>query len=339
MTAEQEVLESLRRALAPELPSDELGRLRVEPGPPRRRSALYFAGLGDVPRPYRWVVKQPYVDRRQEDLTSPLAAAEQFEALERLHAHLLAHGDGIAAPRPVAMLPELGGYVMEFVPGASVRDLVTARALLDPEPLLLGIDAAARVLHAVHSLEPAQPEVVDVTDLRAATARHAPGLLSGTGVAADGLFSYDTPPAPETDVDGCVVLHGDFAPENTLVADSGVYCIDADLASKGPAAVDVARFVTMLFEVPLFLRGADVPQIQELRRRAAVRFLDGYYRGGRGPSSLQPMVLLLLASRCRTRHADLADRGLRLAALRRSVLRRHFGKVLREVAEPGWPHR
>ena len=339
MTAVTEVLESLRRALTEEMPDDQLGRVKVDPGPPRRRSVLYFAALEEAPGDYRWVVKRPAVDRRQEDLTSPLAAQQQFEALQRLHAHLLVHGNGVLAPRPVAMMPELDGYAMEYVPGASVRDLITVRALLDPAPLLLALDAAARALHAVHSLEPAEPHVVDVSDLRATAARLAPRLLAGTGVHPQGPRSPSKRPPPETDVDQRVVLHGDFAPENILLSDAGVYCLDADLATKGPAGNDVARFITMLSRrrcscaVPTSLRcrpsgatppcDSSTPTTEDSRPRGPCSrssFSDWPRDAGRGTRIL--------------RNADPA-----WPCSGAACSRRHFKSVLHEVAAPQWPHR
>jgi hypothetical protein len=68
MTAEEAVLESLLPALRQEVSARDLGRIVVHKGPPRHRSKLYFVGIDGRPPEYRWVVKQPAVDRSQEDL-------------------------------------------------------------------------------------------------------------------------------------------------------------------------------------------------------------------------------------------------------------------------------
>lgn len=308
MSAEETVLESLRPALREEVSASDLDRIVVHPGPPRHRSKLYFVGFDGSPPEYRWVVKQPAVDRRQEDLASPMSAAAQFEALQRLHTHLL-RGDGaVVAPRPVALMPEIGAYAMEYVYGPTVRDLVGVRAVLRPEKLLTPVAKAAQVLHAVHSVERAQPEIVE-----------------GSSVS-------------RTVTGSRVLLHGDFAPENVILTSSGAYCcIDADLAERGSAEKDVARFLMMLFEARLFIMGADVPPVQRLRRSAATAFLTAYYGERPWPESLRPLTLTGLVSRSSIREEQLSERSPALTRARSVMLKRHFENLLAEVSRPEWP--
>src|SRR5690348_16768196 len=70
----------------------------------RNRSEVYFVGVSGSREP-RWVVKVPATARVQHDLTSPLAAAEQFKVMERLHADLQRIDGPVRTPRPVAYVP------------------------------------------------------------------------------------------------------------------------------------------------------------------------------------------------------------------------------------------
>lgn len=182
-----------------------------------------------------------------------MSAAAQFEALQRLHTHLLRGDGGVVAPRPVALMPEIGAYAMEYVSGPAVRDLVGVRAVLRPRELLTAVVKAAHVLHAVHSLEPAQPELVELRDLEREFRERAPELLRRAGMRVrEGWFASTGSSVSRPLTGSKVILHGDFAPENVLLMSSGDYCcIDADLAEKGSAEKDVARFLMMLFEARL----------------------------------------------------------------------------------------
>src|SRR5919107_3909900 len=158
MLSEAELLERLRGVLVEEVPAEDPNRLAVlHRGPSRRRSSLYFVGLAGADT-CRWVVKRPTSESQQDDLTSPLPAPQQFSALQRLHRHLQRLDGEMATPRPVALLPEIDGYVMEYVPGPTVTDLMRPRSVVDPDRLPDSVVAAARLLRAVHALEPPKPE-------------------------------------------------------------------------------------------------------------------------------------------------------------------------------------
>lgn len=336
MDADEVVLETLRSALTDEVPRRVLDRLVLHDGPRCRRSKIYFVGCDGATPHYRWVVKQPVVDRRQEDLNSPRSAAAQFEAMQRLHAHLEHSDSGIRAPRPTVLMPEIGAFAMEYVDGPSVRDMASVRATRRPHDLIRAVVAAARVLRAVHSIEPAQSELVFLRDLEQDARDRAPDLLRRARVAVrDDWFSTWTPPS-RTVPSEKVVLHGDFVPENVLLSPSGIYCIDADLAEKGLAERDVARFVMMLFEPRVFVVGNDVPSVRRLRRRAAAAFLSAYYEGRDWPETLRPLILLGLAARCHTGAEQLAEFTPKLMRARKMVLDRYSKKLLDEVSRPDW---
>jgi aminoglycoside phosphotransferase (APT) family kinase protein len=335
MAAESAVLASVGPALAEELlPSRPEDLVIVREAPVRRRSSLYFLGVGAASE-CRWVLKRPHSQTRQPDLPSPLSAAHQFASLQRLHDHLQRTGGRVATPRPVAYVAELDGYVMEYVAGPTLTALITPRAVLQPRRLLAGVAEAAAVLEAVHSLEPAPADVVDVPDLVRDVATRSRRLLASAGLPLRERW-FVTAAAPRTAIARTVLLHGDFAPENIVLSPSGPYCLEPDLGERGWPEHDVARFLLMLFDAPLFVVAGDVPPVRRLRRAAADRFLLELYRGGAPSPILRPLLVGALAARWAMRHTDVVARDPGLRPARELLLRRHFGRLLDEVSSPDW---
>jgi len=336
MPTDTVVLDSVTSALSHDVGTLSPGELVVvREGPARRRSSLYFLGLAGSPVTCRWVLKCPNSESQQEDLRSPLSALGQFEALQRLHGHLRQSGASVSTPRPVAYLPELGAYLMEYVQGPTVTALITPRAVVNSTDLLRAVTGSAQVLRAVHSLELAEAEVLDVQDLSRHTGLRGRQLLESVGLPVRDRWFV---PGDHRSVTTArrVVLHGDFAPENVVQSPSGFCCLEPDLTERGWAEHDVVRFLLMLVDAPLFVVGAGLPPVRDLRRTAAATFLDGYYGDGHRPEALQPLMIESLAARWHTRHTDLARRSPRLRRTRAILLRRHFGRLLDEVSSPDW---
>lgn len=338
MDAENALLESLRPVLANEIPTRDLDKVVLQKVV-RDRSCIYFVGFHGPTFVRRWVVKQPAVAFRQADLEPPLPAAALFEAHERLYEHLQRLDGSILAPRPVGVMPDVNAYVMEYVTGTLVSSHIAVRSVRTPHRLLHGMAEAARVLQTVHTLELAQPEIVQLADLENEARTTAAQLIRGARlrVPAGGFFSGSSTSRSATA--STVVLHGDFAPENVIVGDTGTYCLDADLAEKGAAEKDVVRYLVMLYQEKFFLVGADVPPVQDLRRRAAAAFLSAYYGDHPWPESLQPLMVVGLAARYVRRQMGGVPKSSRMPARRalerraRKVLeRRHFQKLLDEVS-------
>lgn len=220
--AEAELLRRVRPLLAGEIGVEAARNVMVlHTGPSRRRSSLYFLGLDGHPQ---WVVKQPHRDSQQADLPAPRSAATQYDALCRLYAHLgqgsLARaGCPFATPCPVGFLPELDAYVMEFVPGPTMTGLIRPRTVVRPGVLLSAVTSAGELLRAVHALEPAEPEDVDLGGLGGGTVVAARRVLDAAGLPAHERWfapsgGSGTTRAPR------VLLHGDFAPENVVLSRS-----------------------------------------------------------------------------------------------------------------------
>jgi len=328
---EAEVLEHVREALVGQVPAADLERLVVvRTGPSRRRSSLYFVGLagGDT---CRWVVKRPTSQSQQDDLTSPLPAPLQYSALQRLYLHLHGLDDGMATPRPIALLPDIDAYVMEYVPGPTVTDLILPRAVADPGRLLDSAVVAGRLLRAVHALEPPKSDLIDLRKLQQDTSTRAQRLLAAAGLPVrDHWFGVDLVSTTTTGSE--VLLHGDYAPENVVLSPTGVVCLEPDLVERGWREHDVVRFLLMLADAPLFVAGTEVPVVRRLRRRVSAQFLDSYYEGPSRPESLPHLMLVSVAARWSTRHTDVTRRSPRLGRARQLLLHRHFTRLLDEVS-------
>ncbi|HEX6150516.1 hypothetical protein, partial [Nocardioides sp.] len=59
----------------------------------------------------RWIVKQPHTTWSQDDVSNPLSAEQEFDALRRLHEHFVGLGLPYRVPEPVAFLPEVEAVV------------------------------------------------------------------------------------------------------------------------------------------------------------------------------------------------------------------------------------
>lgn len=284
----------------------------------RRRSDLWFLAR-EGERVARWVVKRPCTESRQGDLTAPLSSEAQMAALTLLAGHFAATAPSLRAPAPVALLAEIDAFAMEFVSGRHVAQLIHPSALVRPEPLLSGVAEAAGVLRVLHRLSPGDGLGDDVRD--------HPGDGHGDDVGDD-----------LGDDQGGVVLHGDFAPENVLLAGPDVYCLDPELTRRGPAEADLVRFLTMLYDAPMFVLGATVPAVQRLRRRAATAFLTAYLGDRPAHADVRPALTESLAARWTTRTDDVRTRQPRLAGARRRLLDTYFSMLLGEVSRSSVAH-
>jgi aminoglycoside phosphotransferase (APT) family kinase protein len=327
MAERHEVLAALTRALS----EDELRLQFVAPDRLGRRSTVYFVGLHDEPARCRWVVKSPHSNVVREDLPPPASAALQFAALSRAAEHLASDSDQLATPRPVALLPEIDAYAMAYASGESLSRRIRIAAVVRPARLLEGVAAAASIIRSLHGLEPAREMSIDLRTAVRRSLERSRAALEPVGLPAP--FAAPLDPPERTAVIGKeVLLHGDFAPENVLLTPGMTTCLEPDLVDRGLVEQDLARFLTMLFEAPLFVVGAYVPAIQRLRRRAGQVFIAEYYERD-SPSPVLPALLYeALAVRCAARYVDCARRRPPAHRLRLHLLRTHFRRLLSEVA-------
>lgn len=303
----------------------------------RRRSTIYFVGVQhEGSREVRWVVKRPAPEAQRLGITPPMSAAEQFGALQRLH-DALAELDGrFAAPRPVALLPDFDALAMEWVGGASVWDLAVPHALWRPRALREGVRSSALALRHLHAIEPAGTDVVDVVEVeRGAFSDSREALRSVISSSPERWFGPGAAGSVSAEV---VLLHGDWAPENVLLDEDRVFLLDPELTERGWPERDLARFLLMLWDRPLFVTTGAL-RLSALRRDLTRTFLRTYYGGRPASPLLRPMVVREVAQRWAVRHQDAHRGGEAARAARQLLLRRYFGGVLDEVSHPRWPER
>jgi aminoglycoside phosphotransferase (APT) family kinase protein len=257
----------------------------------------------------RLVVKQACADWLQDDLASPVPAAQEYQALCRLYAYSQRLGGRIRVPEPVQMLPAIDAFAMEYVPGRSLRELFRLSSVRRPGPILDGLTAAAEFIRWVHTLESLPSRPVDLRAEADAVLSVAEERLHPAGLALPRRVTAVLRQVPSVVVDGRQVwLHGDFGRNNIILADDGsTVGIDVALDSVGPPEEDLVRFVAVMSGAIQFAPGVFAPPVAWLRRRLEAQLLDSYY----GTRSHPPLFELRLLH-------QLALRWLRLRQFARS---------------------
>lgn len=301
----------------------------------RRRSSIYFVGLRDEAPLSRWVVKNPAPEVERLGIRPPISAEQQYLALHRLYEFLAAAGGRFVAPRPVALLPGLDALVMEFAKGRSLWELARPGALWRSQELVAGVREAALALRHVHTIEPPRVEPLDLEALQQSAFEHSVAALDGAGLPLrKQWFTPDDRPGGASAA--TVLLHGDWAPENVLLADQHVYCLDPELTDHGWPEHDIARFLLMLLDRSLFVATHSLRRSQKLRSEVTSTFLTAYY--GMAPVSavLQPLLMQEMACRWAVRHQDVVSGSSGLRSARTRLLLNYFSTVLDEVSDPHW---
>lgn len=336
MIDEAELLAALRAAL----PTDRAGR---PPGDsvvvrrdPRRRSTIYFVEVdhGDGATA-TIVVKRPSPQVERLGIRPPMTAEEQYAALQRLHRFLAGGDTPFAAPRGLALLAECGAFAMEFVQGRLVSDLVSPSAIWRWQELREGVRTGGLALRHLHTIEPAGSAPVDLADVERSAFIAARDALSGVDTPVrDGWFRPGVPPTGGI-LGRVVLLHGDWAPENVMINQDRVFCLDPELSDRGWPEHDLARFLLMLLDRPLFVITGAMGW-SALRRDLIRIFLTAYYGDQAMSPLLRPLLAREVAHRWAVRHQE-AQRGSAAARKARSLLlARYFGSLLDEISGPRW---
>jgi hypothetical protein len=313
------------------------------------RSSIYvIASTVPVDGLDRWVLKQPRLEWRQDDLAAPVTAEQEFSALRRLHAHferlqpdraggsaVPSTGSRLRVPTPVALLPEVGALVMEHVAGRTTRELVNYGSVLHPGTLLTALAAGGRFLKGLHALEAHAPVMVDLRDeargiLAFAEAELQPRGLSLPREATDVLSGFPGTPQERSHV----VLHGDFGPGNILLAEDGsTVGLDPALDTVGPPELDLARYVAVLSGSVRFAPELLARPAAGVRRRLVRELLDAYYGDQPVPVAFELQLLGQLARRwCRLRELALQNERPALLSTRLRVIDGQMRWQLREAA-------
>jgi aminoglycoside phosphotransferase (APT) family kinase protein len=266
------------RALDAELGFEATTCVPVRPPRAEARSTVYFLGTADRPGQCRWVVKQPRTSWSQDDLTTPVAAEREFAQLSRLAAYFAEIGGPARVPTPVAALPGLGAFAMEYVPGAAVSDLLTSRSLLRPEAFLDGVGRSADFLRRLHDLELLPSRSSDLAREAQEALELMERRLRPAGLPVPRAVTRVLAGAPaRTVVMRQVRLHGDFTPANFLLPDERtIVGIDVDLQRIGVPEDDLARFISFSSAAMPFIADTILPTFLRRHRSLAVRLVQGY---------------------------------------------------------------
>lgn len=309
------VLDALSEALEPS--SGPRSPFEVEQQRLAGRSNMYvvrrtMAGSADQ----RWMVKQPHVGWSQDDVDSPLSALGEFVALRRLHAHFEPLGVPFRVPAPVAYLPALDAFAMEYVPGVTVKGLLSYRSALRPAALLAGMSAAGAFLRHLHTLEDLPAAEVDLREEAQQVLAVADEKLSPLGLSLPDSVRRTMADFPALKVTSPQVrLHGDFGPANILLATDGTTVgLDAALSAVGHPEEDLVRFVALVSGALRLAPGLVAPPVARVRCELESRLLESYYQTRERPLLFEVKYIHQLARRwCRLR--ELAQQHEKRAVL------------------------
>jgi aminoglycoside phosphotransferase (APT) family kinase protein len=282
------------------------------------------------------VVKCPSPEVERLGIRPPMTAQEQYAAVRRLHEFLAGGDTQFAAPRGLALLRERGAFAMEFVQGRLVSDLVRPSAIWRWHELRDAVRTGGLALRHLHTIEAPESMVIDLAEVEHAAFSASRAALGGVDAPVrEGWFSPGVRPAGGH-VGRVVLLHGDWAPENVMISRDRVFCLDPELTDRGWPEHDLARFLLMLLDRPLFVTTGALGW-SELRRDLVSTFLDAYYGEQAVSPLLRPLLVREVAQRWAVRHEE-AQRGSAAARKARAiVLTRHFAGVLDEISDPRWP--
>jgi aminoglycoside phosphotransferase (APT) family kinase protein len=302
----------------------------------RRRSSMYFVGMRDEPLA-RWVVKEPHPEVAQLGLRPPVPAEDQLLALQRLHRHLR-DDEVFHCPAPAGLLSTRSAFAMAFVRGRPVSQAARSAPLgAGWSDLDLGLHCAAQALQRVHCVDAVTERVFDL-DEEQRLLESARITLAGCSVRTDDAWFEPRITGPVLTRE--VTLHGDWAPENVLLGPDGVHVLDPDLAERGLPEQDLARFLVMLFDPPVFTVAGRLPSVRNARRAAARTFLRSFGVSPSDAEVLRPVLVDAICARWAVREGymrgDSRRAGGDLLRRRRRLVRAHFASLLDEVTTR-WP--
>ena len=280
----------------------------------------------------RWVVKQPHTAWSQDDVSNPLSAEKEFEALRRLHEHFTGLGLPFRVPEPVAYLPEAEAVVMEYVDGVTVKDLLGYPSLLRPTRLLDGLAASGGFLKQLHTLD-VLPEVeVDLKAQAEQVLAVAEEKLRPLGLDLPEQVRQTLQEFPAAQVRSRQVrLHGDFGPANIMLASDGsTVGLDPSLEAVGVPEDDLVRYVALTSGIIRLAPELVLPPFAGVRRRMEHRLLEAYYETSTWPPLFELKYLHQLCRRwCRMRELAAQNETPARLAVKLRVIGAHTRLLMR----------
>lgn len=331
-TPSEEVLHAVARAV--DLPIGSRGELTVERQRLAGRSNIYVIGSpGSAPAAPRWIVKQPHTAWSQDDVSNPLSAQGEFDALRRLHDHFARLGLALRVPEPVAFLPEVDALVMEYVDGVTVKDLLGYGSLRRPTMLLDGLSASGTFLRHLHTLEVLPHVEVDLKAQAEQVLAVAEEKLHPLGLDLPEQVRRTMQEFPQLQARSPQVrLHGDFGPANILLArDGSTVGLDPSLDAVGLPEDDLVRYVALTSGIIRLAPELALPPFAGVRRRMEDRLLTGYYEVPARPPLFELKYLHQLCRRwCRMRELAAQNETSARLAVKLRVIGAHTRLLMRD---------
>lgn len=331
----ERLVHALAGAVSPPI-SPDIG-LTIERQRLAGRSNMYVIRSSAPPgQVSRWVVKQPHTAWSQDDVSNPMSAEQEFQALRRLHAHFTALGLPFRVPEPLAFLPEVDAVVMEYVDGVSVKDLLNYGSVLRPTVLLDGLSESGRLLRHLHDLEAHAEAEVDLHDQAERVLRVAEEKLRPLGLDLPEQVRQTMLEVPRLRVRSPQVrLHGDFGPANILLARDGTTVgLDPALEAVGVPEEDLVRFVALTSGIIRLAPELAVPPLAGVRRQMESRLLEAYYQASTWPPLFELKYLHQLCLRwCRLRALAAQNESPARLTIKLPVIGAQVRLLMRESTE------
>ena len=260
--------------------------------------------------------------------TDPDKAAEEYRALEYVAARF---GPGrYRVPQPVTLLADEGLLCMTWVDGRLARDVLEARSA--PDARQAAIVAAGAWLAYFHALERGAERPLDVAGKLALVDAHLAMLdenarhssVAGRARAWLAANAGEVGLIPVTHG----LVHGDYKPENLLLAETATTGIDFTAARDGAQIMDVAQFANHLLLERVRPRGF---RAWGKARQWADQFTSAYIDAGAAAPSL-PLLWLRVTHLLRFWSLDEARGGVK-GTLQARLIGREIDGLL--AADPG----
>ena len=226
-------------------------------------------------------IQNPAIDPRARSLAEHAA----LDTIHRIFARTAI--DGLIAVRPCGCFPELDAVAMDYRPGRHLLSMIAraARPLTGNRAHARAAEAAYRagqwlaLVHRALAADP-PPEAIPAARYAARFGEEMKALAAALPEPAGTLLS-DADAALRASVRAAetvriLPLHGDFYPDNVVVSSGGLYAVDTTLLARGPAELDLARFVVGVGTLKLHVIAGEAWVRSRPIERFQRAFLDGY---------------------------------------------------------------
>jgi hypothetical protein len=234
----------------------------------RDNSNIYHTRI-PAPEPFDAAVKQCLFPQTQS--LDPLAAKDQYNALERVHTAFAGLDGRYSVPTPLHFSPALAAFAMSWVDGESLsRKLRSPLALIEGQGWLREVGAWMGHFHTAGPRRSqrlgADPRHLDAGNYAASAAPES------TFSNAIRVLRQSAPLLKGLQVE-VTWLHGDCKADNFILTGQEVYGIDISLTDENPVEYDIAMFLNNL---DLLLSGPQHIHLRAMQSKFESAFWQGY---------------------------------------------------------------